>query len=59
MEENPIDARIGSSSLQRDYGILGQGRWEAGMEQGRLGRVGHTEFREWNQGSKSEWRIEK
>ena len=30
-----------------------------GMEWGRLGRVGHTEFQERNQGSKLEWRIEK
>ena len=29
------------------------------MEWGRLGRVGHTEFQEWNQGLKLEWRIEK
>ena len=29
------------------------------MEQGRSGRVGHTEFREWSQGSKLEWRIER
>ena len=28
------------------------------MEQGGSGRVGHMEFREWNQGSRLEWRIE-
>ena len=41
------------------YGILSQGRWKAGMEQGRLGRVGHMEFQKWNQGLKLEWRIGK
>ena len=36
-------------SLRRDYRILGQGRWGMGMEQGRLGRVGHMEFQEMEQ----------
>ena len=38
---------------------LGQGIWQVGMDWGGSGRVGHTEFQEWNQGSKLEWRIEK
>ena len=42
-----------------DYGILSQGRWEAGMERGRLGRVRHMEFQKQNHGSKLKWRIEK
>ena len=49
----------GSVSLRGDYGILGQGRWEAGMRRGGSGRVRHTEFRERNQGSKLEWGIER
>ena len=46
-------------SKSKDYETLGQGRWEAGMERGELGRVGHMEFQERNQGSQLKWRIEK
>ena len=46
-------------SKSEDYRIFSQGRQGIGMEQGRLGRVGHTEFREQVKGLKLEWRIEK